>query len=602
MIWLYRLDRKAALIGLGLFALALLLRFIGIGWGLPGADRAESLHPDEGVVAAYSRQVQPAQLKFTPGFYNYGTLYLSLMRVSGDVAMTYSPPTRKEGDTPAVAIENRASEFRTILTAGRSISALAGAALAWVVFLMLYRRTHLWGAIFAGLSVGLTPGLVVHSRFATVDVLATLLAALSLLFALKLAPPAEDPMPEGSAAMKLAVWAGVFAGLSAGVKYTGILAILCLATILLAQKRKEALAWIGAGFGSAVGVFLLATPGVLLDFGRFWDDFRYEMVHTATGHGTVFAATAPGFIYHLLNIIEAFGLILLVMGVAGLARLAWKKEPWAFGLIAFALAYYVLIGRAEVKFLRYVFPLLPVLAVGAGWLAGQAHTHPKQPFKLIGLAAILGLGGLLGGGLTRTVAATSWMAGEDPRDSAAKWIRQNAKPGETVGLVKDPWFYTASLYPQAQLALMIPYPLRTQFLQEAGPPRVIRHLPADPDQRIDWDVELLTQDKPDYVVFSSFESDDMVRIRAVGADNEIDKLLVSRFESFWKQMEKDYEPSAAMIFGSDGPSIHDMMYIRPKVWIWKRKADSSTTSSGSSTTSGASGAPASTPSTPTGRT
>src|SRR6185369_16353662 len=120
-----------------------------------------------------------------------------------------------------------------------------------------------------------------------------------------------------------------------------------------------------------------------------------------------------GYVYHLSNLAVGFGTILTVIGVVGLFRAVWKKHPWAIALALFAVAYYLLIGRAEVKFLRYTFPLIPVLAIGAGWLVGRAHTHPKPQWKAIGALGLLGLGGFWGGGAATAVAATSVMA--DPK-------------------------------------------------------------------------------------------------------------------------------------------------------------------------------------------
>lgn len=583
----FKFDRLALFSGLVIFFGSLLFRILGMGWGLPGETRYASLHPDEPIIAMYSQRIQPAKFNFTPGFYNYGTLYLTALKIGGDVALTYSGANNlPEPKSVEEALQQNAQKDRAINLAGRVISLIAGSAIPWVVFLLLYKRTHVFGAYAAAAVASFAPGLVVHSRFQTVDVLACLFLTLSLLYAVRLFDEADEKDLK-----KAAILCGVFAGLSAGTKYTGILALFALAAVAVLSKNPNRWKWLGIGTGAALLAFFVATPGALFDSSAFWRDFKYEMTHTATGHGTVFSSTAPGFIYHLQNLVFGLGLLAVLIGAAGLVRAIWKKHAWAIALIAFAIPYYILIGRAEVKFLRYVFPLIPVLAVGCGWLFGQAHTHPNSKVKIVGMFVLLAIGGWPRGGLIDSFVSTAWMAGADPRESAAEWLKVNAKD-KTVGIVSDPWYYTPSLYPGASLGPQVKIDLRSQLMEAAS---VVRYDSTSPE-RYDWDKRLLTETKPDFVVFSSFESDDMARINQNGATNDVDKLLASRFSSFMDELRKDYENEPAALFGFDGPVVHDLMYIRPKIWIWKRRTDSSPTSKTTSTPSTASGGQATTPS------
>jgi hypothetical protein len=349
-----------------LFAAALALRLWGIGWGLPDDKRHWSYHPDEPVLYAYSQQIEPAKLDFEPGFYNYGTLYLTLLRVTSDVARTYSNAGPVESGEPQIWME-----MRTAHLGGRIVSALAGAGTAVVLFLMLRRRLGDPAALAGALVVAFAPGHVVHSRFQTVDVLAAFFLSLSALFALRLLPggkkEAEDP-PQPAAAMRQALWCGVFAGLSAGTKYTGILGLFTLFAAAAYLPRGRRLAPALAGAGAALAVFLLATPGAFLNSAKFLEDFRYEMQHTSQGHGLVFAGLPSGFFWHLYNLVIGVGPLLVLLGLGGAGAALRKGHPEAFALAAFALPYYLLIGRAEVLFLRYTFPLLILLAFGVAWL------------------------------------------------------------------------------------------------------------------------------------------------------------------------------------------------------------------------------------------
>lgn len=570
--------RKTLLLALGVFVFALCVRLIGIGWGLPNEERNFSLHPDEPVVFLYSQQIEPARFDFTPGFYNYGTLYLTLLRVSTDVAEGYGAGPKDNTEDATYQAIGRYTKV------GRTLSAIAGAATALLVLMILLPRVGDHGAIAGAIVMAMAPGHVVHSRFQTVDVLATCFLVASLYFALR-------PVKEGGSFTKLAVWSGVFAGLSAGTKYTGILALLALAVVVLVEKR----GWKPLFFGvvAALGVFVLVTPGVLTDNAAFMRDFKYEMTHTQTGHGLVFAGTPSGFVEHIKNLFVAVGFFVTLIGAVGLGRAAFRRHAWAIALLVFGVAYYVLIGRAEVKFMRYVFPLVPVLAVGFGWLMGRAVFALREGAKgrALASAAIVVLVGVIGVASVASTTAeyTAWMAGPDSRDVVANELRQDV----TVGLAQDPWFYTPSFYKNSASGPYVPFEKRKEWMDAATGPRVLRYVPVE-GERIDFDKRLLTDLSPDYVVFSSFEIGDINRLRKLPSPPKEFVTQIGRAEEFMDTLQTGYDLWKVRPEGwSNLP--HDLMYIRPEIQVWKRKTVTETTSSGSSTTSAPSGGPAPTP-------
>jgi len=563
--------RSAWFWGLALFLLALGIRLVGIGWGLPNDIRNQSLHPDEPVIWSVSQRIEPSKARFDPGFYNYGTLYLTMVRVATDMVNAYG------GGPRASSAKAQWDAIGRYHLAGRILSAAAGAGIAWVVFAILWRRTHWLGAAAGGLAAALAPGLVVHSRFQTVDIVAAFLLSVSLLYALKLIP--SDTETEATTpTLKWAMLAGLFAGLSAGTKYTGFLALFTLGVACLALPA--ALRWraLGAGVGVAVAAFLITTPGLFLNTAKFLEDTTYEMRHTATGHGIVFMGTPSGFIYHIANLSAGMGPLLLMVGGAGLIAGVIRKKLWIIALVAFAVPYYLLIGQAEVKFFRYAIPLIPVLALGAGWLIGQCHRQPDLKWKLGVAAGIFALGGAA----SRSITSTFWMLDPDPRDQAARDLKQLAGPDTTVAVVKDPWFWTVSLFPDTALPRSVRFEERNRFRAEATSPKVLQYVPENPEERVEWDVRILDA-KPDYVVATSFEWDDEQRLAKIADLPPAIRAGVERKAAFEARLRAEYD--GFRLYGEDGPVIHDLMYIRPRVWIWKRKTDSATPSSGSSITS-----------------
>ena len=557
-------DPKRLILPAILFLLAVLIRLPGLSWGLKDDQHNQSLHPDEELNFRVSRAIEPAHLSFTPGFYNYGTLYLTALRVAGDFAFAYSGGSEHpDMDWDYI----RKGEL-----AGRVVSMLAGSLLCIVVFFATRRFTSEIGAIAAGLCLAVSPALVVHSRFATVDVFATLFIALAALYALRLLLDEAPPW------LKCAILAGVCTGLSAGTKYTGGLAVLMPFAAILLRRPPRGLMLAGASALSAVLAFIVSTPGCLLQTGKFLDDFNSEMVHSSKGHGMVFTGTSSGFLYHIGNLFLGMGIILTLLGFGAMVWAAVRKERWVWVLLAFALPYYILIGRAEVKFMRYVLPVTIAFAAGVGYAVGEGHRLRKGYGSLVALG-ILGVGGLDAGGLRGTWFFTSAMIGPDNRELVKPNLKKEGSeaPGEAtfgaldvnVGLVSDPWFWSPTLYPDTALGRFIPAAIRKERLDASAHPHAEVYTPSDGSEAKSYDPALIAM-KPEYISYSDFELMYVERVSKIEhvPDDFIDD--VARYKAFMAALEKDYKPDVQ--YGGSGDMVEDMRYVMPTVYVWIRKS------------------------------
>jgi hypothetical protein len=561
----------------GLFLLALVLRLVGIGWGLKNDLHNQSYHPDEPVIFGYSQQLEPAKLDFTPGFYNYGTLYLTVLKVASDATAAYTgPPDPRNADTVW-------SYVSRVHVAGRLVNAFAGAGTVLLVFLILRRFVGDVGGAAGGLALAVAPAHVVHSRFQTVDIFATFLLTVSIFYALRLVPPtpskaevAEEEPPESPKRTLIkdpvtrdAVLAGVFAGLSAGTKYTGVLGLLVLFIVLLMCHRRRFLKEGLLALVTCVVAFVVATPGAILEPELFRQGVRFEMEHTASGHGIVFAGTSSGYVYHLGNLFNGIGILLVILGLGGLAYAAMRKHPWAIALLAFFLLYYFVIGGATDKYMRYTFPLFPAIAVGVGYATAVGHRRGGTGRLLVALA-ILGIGGADMRGLIRSVRYTEYMTGIDPRDAAARYLKEQAeeRPDLVVGLASDPWFWNPPLFPDSTSTRFVSFPNRMQMMARANRPKVTYYVSPDGSHH-PFDARLITETKPDYITFSSLESTPPARL--------VDRTDVSpeaqaagkQFKEFSQALNAAYTPQQG--FGQGIDSVEDIQYIQPVVEVWKRK-------------------------------
>ncbi len=546
------------------------VRLIGIGWGLPNELHNQTYHPDEQVIWSYAQAIEPTKLDFTPGFYNYGTLYLTVMRITTDVVSVY-----RGGPDP----QNPDSVWAFVGAchlAGRYVSAIAGTIACALIFLMLRRVTHPIGAAIGGLLAALAPAWVVHSRFQTVDALAVCLLVASLYASVRLL---DDPQP-----VKWALWAGAFAGLSTGTKYTGALVLLALAVALVVRSKQgdSAVAVpkvLGMGVLVWLGTFFVATPGVLLETGAFLRDFRYEMLHTATGHGLIFERAPSGFFYNLLNLLQGLHPIPVFAGIAGLVMAVLTKQRFAWVVLAFAVPYYVLIGRAEISFIRYTLPLIVLMPIFVGWLAGEMHQRGGRARIVTGLSFFC-----IWAAAMPTIDFSFAMSGTDPRDQLANYFKRESQPTTTVGLVSDPWYYTPALFKNTA-TMRGKQRLWQQWEEMAATtaPRPVQYIPPNPDERHDWDVRLIDEARPDYIVFSSFEVGPVSRL----SDYPNDYVEVRRFLEFHARLEAEYavvnvpEPPAGtnlkQRYQAANYLVHDLEYVRPLYWVWKRKSPESPT-------------------------
>ncbi len=160
----------------------------------------------------------------------------------------------------------------------------------------------------------------------------------------------------------------------------------------------------------------------------------------------------------------------------------------------------------------------------------------------------------------------------DTRTVAADYLKQDAS--KSVGVVSDPWFWTPTLYPETA-APRFAGPERIQAFREASPLRVLQFIPESGiNDRYDWDTRLLSDLKPDRVVFSSFETQAVDRIaslkKAGRKFTDVESLLADRYTAFAEQLSKEYEVEKVF---NPKPTIlvEDMEYVGPTVWVWKRK-------------------------------
>lgn len=398
------------LVGLWLIlTLGLLLRSLGLGWGLPPADPEtaatgvrSSYAFDEGLALDHLAASDPARGRFDPGLYRWGTLHLSLTLAALDGAEAlgvFSRPWRE------AYREMRPVDFERVYLVSRFVSVLVDQATVFVCFLLGLRLGGPWAALWAAALYALAPGAIVQAAQLRVDVTATLLGALTLLLALEPERPGRT---------------GLAAGLAVAAKYS--VAPLVGALALVAWRRdgggRRRAAITG---GAAAAGFLLGEPFVVSN--------PAEVLRQATELLATSAATpnelrlAPWtLLFESLENLARFGVGIPAAALAVLGGVwLWRRQRWGAALLLAPLAVALLaLIPQKWPLLRYSLPMTPALVT----LAGYAATRRRWGL-LVGAAALAAAG-------AASSAQVAYRLAAHPANLTLQVLRQAAEPGQAV--------------------------------------------------------------------------------------------------------------------------------------------------------------------------
>ena len=194
----------------------------------------------------------------------------------------------------------------------------------------------------------------------------------------------------------------------------------------------------------AVGVFFLSAPYAFLDWGAFTSDLSAQ-AKMASNAGlwpfTVQYIDTPPFLYQLQQS-SVWGLGLPLGVVAWLAvpftavMVCLRRETRRNDLLllAWVVPSFLLLESFEVRFLRYVFPLMPFLVLMGSrmlmWLvqwAREAIPRMNLSWLVVGLAAAV-----LGATAFYALAFERVYAKDHPAVTASQWINDNVPAGTSI--------------------------------------------------------------------------------------------------------------------------------------------------------------------------
>ncbi|MFM8594356.1 MAG: glycosyltransferase family 39 protein, partial [Chloroflexota bacterium] len=432
------------------WAMALTVRVYAITW-----DEGQDLHPDELFVAKIVI-VDRIRLDLPIDWANLLDPEHSTLNPRSNDPNSETPREFAYGALPLLVTDFVAwiltgitdvqwNYGERVYLVGRAMSALVDSLTVLVVYLMgrmvAGKRVGLIAALFAALA----PMMIQLSHFFTTDVWVAFFVALCLWHTMRAAK---------SPTIGNFVVAGFAAGLamaSKGSVFTlfGVIVAAAIGSLYLSSWRNEvgrSLRWLGwrvlgAGAAAIIGFglfepYALARPGTYLTslqiqarivrgvfdvpFTRhFVDDGQLEaFAHLARGVGPVFFWLA-------------------VVGLVIMAISGWRSRSIPIGvLLLWLVGYSAVVMASEVRFLRYFAPIVPVLAVAAGFAVmritdAAARWIPRRGSALITASCAVGVA-------LWTAAFLSVYAQEHPRLAASRWMYANLPPGSvTTGEIWD---------------------------------------------------------------------------------------------------------------------------------------------------------------------
>ena len=478
-----------ALILILVFALG--LRLYGVNWD---DGSSHSLHPDERSVVWTAQQLtldslksplelfdvqksslvpRPPGLDSGHGVYDYGSLPFYLLGAVGWAV----------GALPGVDDAN----MYDLTIIGRILSAFFDTGTVFVVFLIGRRlfneRVGLLAALFTAFAV-------LHiqlAHFYTTEAMLTFFSCLSFLFVVRLSEEGKRWD---------AVLAGVFFGLAMASKFSAapMLAGFAVGVGLLALRNgsrvdtliptpdaiKPALRKLGIAAAFGFITFAIAQPYAILDLPYYAADAyqQSQMVRRVIDfpYTRQYDGSLP-FAYHLWQFsVWGVGLPLAILMWAGLGftavRAALKRTRADILLLAWFLPFFFITGLAEVKFLRYLLPVTPFLAIMAANLSDKGLTRlrslrPSRNFMY--RSGVAGLGLVVFATVFYAFAYSNVYTDAHPATRASDYVREHIPPDSVIAM--EHWeesLPNLHSYRRITLQLYDPDDVPIQYTDHAG--------------------------------------------------------------------------------------------------------------------------------------
>ncbi len=399
-------------------AIALILRVIGIQYGLPSV-----YNPDE--VAIMARALSFAKGTLNPHNFLYPTFYFYVLFAWVGAYLGFVWLTG--GVASVTALQQLYFTDPTgIYTAGRLLGAVLGTLCVPAVFVLARRLFDTRVALGAAAFLAVAPLAVRDSHYVKHDIPATLAVIAAYIAITRIWP--QTPGPEKSS--KAALVAGAACGVAFSTHYYCIFLALPLAWAILLRWREAG--WrillrhlFAAALASAV-VFFALSPFLLVEPLRALSDMaanRQIVVDRAVQTG----AFAPAQRYFEILWSDSVSGAIVALAGAGAGWMLVTAPARATLLLLFPIAFFAFIVNTAPAS-RYLNPILPMMVIFAAWALASLANLFRAPVAAFALAVIA----CAVAPLLQSIRSDLFFRTDDTRAVAERFIEEKIPAGSTI--------------------------------------------------------------------------------------------------------------------------------------------------------------------------
>jgi 4-amino-4-deoxy-L-arabinose transferase-like glycosyltransferase len=411
--------RPTTLGAVAVIAVAVLLRAVALDFALPMLT-----HPDEPTTVRRAALMSDNS-DWNPHHFNYPSMLFDVVAVFTRV---YDWVNGQPGSvTASIDMQNIGVGLTTksgVFLALRALTAVLSVAMCLLAYWVVLRVTgRVLAALLAGLLLAVSPVAIINGLFITPDTYSGVFTAIALLGAVGIVRRGRR--------LDYAI-AGVGLGLAATSKYNA--AVVAVPVIVAHLIRHRASAWrrpeVVLSGVTAVVTFVLLTPAAILDFDHVAAGVTREARHYAGGHG----GWEGGAFWYYLSALRPDTLLLAGACLSVLCLRSRHRREVAV-VLSFAAAYGALLSFQYVRFARNLLPIMPALAMLAGFTAAvgadQLGRLPRSLRTVLAAAATAVVTVGLAVAFTTAVGASQRLE-ERPRLEALQWLTAHVPVGSRV--------------------------------------------------------------------------------------------------------------------------------------------------------------------------
>lgn len=436
------------------------LRLYGINW-----DQGFHLHPDERMITMVTDSIKLFS-NLNPHFFNYGTLPIYLLKGVSELL--------------------NLSTYDGMLYVGRIMSTIFDTITLLIIYAIaknLFKKDFV--ALFSIVVYSIIFFPIQNAHFYTVDTLLTCLTTLLIFWLLKFVSSLHTKK-QGSQSLYHSVITGAIFAAMISTKFSSIVFLpFILIFLFLAIKlfdKTHGKQWSHQIFALFIfsASFLIFNfifmPYAFLEFHTFISNISQQIKMNSDPYifpyTLQYVGTLPYFYYlkniflwgmgPFMSILSLIGFILLLTTLKiksifhmkssnkfQISNYQCKRTTSLLFIIFFYLLYFLIIGKSSVKFMRYMLPIYPFLAILAGYGIYQIKHCNFKIGKFI-LYVFLTLQ------ILWTMLFVNIYSQENTRVSATDWILRNISYGAIVAV--EHWddqlpLYNAQSYKVKELTL-----------------------------------------------------------------------------------------------------------------------------------------------------